>query len=65
MVNDRQLVSLELYDVDGRLVLQKELKLNPGKHTERLRVSSLKPGIYHLKATSEKLNDTRKIIVRR
>ncbi len=65
LVNDRQEVALEVFDVDGRRVLNKALKLNPGKHTERLSVSSLKPGIYFIKATSEKLNDTKKLIVRR
>lgn len=65
VINDYQDVQLELIDVNGRVVQQQTRSLKPGKHTLTFQLDRTPPGIYFVKAKSEKLNDTKRLIIRK
>lgn len=64
-VNDAQVVTLSIFDNSGKVKRAQTLPLTPGSHNITLDLTSLSPGIYHIKAESEKLNDTKKLIIRK
>lgn len=65
VINDYQNVRVELIDVNGRVVQQLSRSLSPGKHTVTFKLDNTPPGIYFVKAKSEKLNDTKRLIIRK
>ncbi|MEP4533371.1 MAG: DUF1501 domain-containing protein [Cyclobacteriaceae bacterium] len=65
LVNDYQDVSVELIDVQGRVVKRTVRRLSPGKHTVSFQLDTMLPGIYFIKAKSEKLNDTKRLLIRK
>jgi hypothetical protein len=57
-------VTLELYDLTGRLVTNKEIVISsPGEFTEQLNVSALANGIYTLRATQADLSASENMLV--
>lgn len=64
-INGTQNVSLELIDVNGRVIMHTRRQLSAGKHTISFQLDRVTPGIYFVKAKSEKLNDTKRLIVRK
>lgn len=64
-INDYQNVNIELIDVNGKVVMTTRRQLSPGKHTVSLQLDRITPGIYFVKAKSEKLNDTKRLIIRK
>lgn len=64
-INDYQHVNVELIDVNGKVVMRSTRRLSPGKHTISLQLDRVLPGIYFVKAKSEKLNDTKRLIIRK
>ncbi|HCX22852.1 MAG: hypothetical protein CMB80_29715 [Flammeovirgaceae bacterium] len=65
LVNDYQNVGVELIDVNGRVVQRLSRSVKPGKHTFTFQLNNTPPGIYFVKAKSEKLNDTKRLIIRK
>lgn len=65
LINDYQNVTVELIDVNGKVVSQTRRALSPGKHTISFELNNTLPGIYFIKAKSEKLNDTKRLIIRK
>ena len=64
-INDYQNVALELIDMNGKVVQRQIRSLKPGKHTISFQLDRTPPGIYFVKAKSEKLNDTKRLIIRK
>lgn len=62
-VNDVQTVTVSLVDTSGKTMHNWKKKLAPGTHQLTLDLSAFAPDIYFLKAESEKLNDTKKLII--
>lgn len=65
LINDFQEVTVELIDLNGKVVMSAHRSLAPGKHTISFTLDSINPGVYFIKAKSEKLNDTKRLIVRK
>jgi uncharacterized protein (DUF1501 family) len=65
LVNDYQNVGVELIDLNGHVVSSTTRRLAPGKHTVSFDLSRVSSGIYFIKAKSEKLNDTKRLFVRK
>ena len=65
LVNDHQNVGIELIDLNGHVVSRTSRKMTPGKHSVSFDLSNASAGIYFIKAKSEKLNDTKRLIVRK
>ena len=65
LINDYQTVQVELIDMKGRVVMTTNRQLAPGKHTISFQLNNMLPGIYFVKAKSEKLNDTKRLIIRK
>lgn len=65
LVNDYQTTSIELIDMNGRVVMRMQRELYPGRHTVSLQLDRVLPGMYFIKAKSEKLNDTKRLFIRK
>ena len=65
LVNDYQNVRVELIDLNGRVVQQITRSVKPGKHLFTFQLDQTPPGIYFVKAKSEKLDDTKRLIIRK
>ncbi len=65
LINDYQNVRVELIDIEGRVVQHLTRSLKPGTHKFTFQLDHTAPGIYFIKAKSEKLNDTKRLIVRK
>ena len=63
-LNDNQEVQMELLDLAGRFHWRQTRKLNSGSHNISIDLKGLSPGTYFLKAKSDKLNDTKQLIIR-
>lgn len=63
-INDSQDVTISLFDQSGKIVLDSQHHLRPGKHQLTIDLTTVSPGVYFIKAESEKLNDTKKLIIR-
>ncbi len=63
-VNDVQETNFSLINETGAVVLSFRQKLTPGSQEVKMQLPVLTNGIYFLKVNSEKLNETRKIIIR-
>lgn len=64
-INDSQHVRFELINVDGRVVLSTQRSLPPGQHRVTFQLDQVLPGMYFLKAKSAKLDDTKRLIIRK
>ncbi|MBU2913889.1 DUF1501 domain-containing protein [Reichenbachiella agariperforans] len=65
MVNDTQNVNFEMIDSSGRVVRSTRRLITPGKHTITFQLTNMMPGFYFIKAKSPKLNDTKRLFVRK
>ncbi len=65
VVNDFQNVGVELIDLNGHVVSRTTRRMAPGKHAVSFDLSKMPAGIYFIKAKSEKLNDTKRLLVRK
>lgn len=65
LVNDYQSTLIELIDMNGRVIMATTRQLSPGRHTVTFQLHNVLPGMYFVKAKSDKLNDTKRIFVRK
>ncbi|UXP30841.1 DUF1501 domain-containing protein [Reichenbachiella agarivorans] len=65
VVNDYQEVNFELIDSSGRVVRSARRAIAPGKHTVTFQLDNMMPGFYFFKAKSPKLNDTKRLFIRK
>jgi len=65
VLNDLQLVNFELIDVKGQVISNTQRSLAPGKHTVTFQLDNMMPGFYFIKAKSPKLNDTKRLFIRK
>ncbi len=65
MVNHYQNVQIELIDAEGRVISRTARQVDPGTHTFSIMLDTIQPGFYFIKAKSEMLNDTKRLIVRK
>lgn len=64
-VNNHQHVLVELVNMEGKTVTQIARSVGPGEHTFSFVLDGLSPGYYFIKAKSEMLNDTKRLIIRK
>jgi uncharacterized protein (DUF1501 family) len=64
-VNNNQDVNVQLINVHGTTVSQLNRRVAPGEHTFSFVLDGLSPGFYFIKAKSEMLNDTKRLIIRK
>ncbi|MEM7297796.1 MAG: DUF1501 domain-containing protein [Bacteroidota bacterium] len=64
-VNNYQDVNVQLVNIQGVTVSQINRKVAPGEHNFSFMLDSLKPGFYFIKAKSEMLDDTKRLIIRK
>ncbi len=64
-VNNYQDVNVKLIDVNGVTVSQINRKVPPGEHTFSFMLDGLSAGYYFIKAKSEMLNDTKRLVIRK
>lgn len=64
-VNDRQLVSLSIIDLQGKEFSRIQKELNPGKHEIDLDIRKLPVGQYIVRLSSDKLKKSLKLSIRR
>ncbi|MFY0628387.1 MAG: DUF1501 domain-containing protein [Reichenbachiella sp.] len=64
-INDTQHVKFELINVEGRVVLSTQRTLPPGQHKVTFQLNQLLPGMYFIKAKSDKLDDTKRLLIRK
>lgn len=64
-VNNYQDVNIQLINVQGTTVSQINRRVAPGEHTFSFVLDGLSPGFYFIKAKSEMLNDTKRLIIRK
>lgn len=62
-VNNYQNVKVKLVNIQGKVVAQLSRSVAPGTHTFSFVLKGLKPGFYFIKADSERLNDTKKVMI--
>ncbi|MEO9870017.1 DUF1501 domain-containing protein [Ekhidna sp.] len=65
LVNNYQDVNVQLINVRGDIVSQINRRVAPGEHTFSFVLDSLSPGFYFIKAKSEMLDDTKRLIIRK
>lgn len=64
-VNNYQEVVVQLINVEGVTVSQIKRSVAPGDHTFSFVLDGLSPGYYFIKAKSQMLNDTKRLIIRK
>ena len=64
-VNNYQNVNVRLINVQGKTISQINRRVSPGEHTFSFVLDGLNPGFYFIKAKSEMLDDTKKLIIRK
>lgn len=64
-VNNYQEVNVQLINVSGHIVAQSTRSVAPGEHIFSFVLDSLSPGFYFIKAKSEILDDTKRLIIRK
>ncbi|MFK7951595.1 MAG: DUF1501 domain-containing protein [Ekhidna sp.] len=65
MVNNYQDVNVQLINVQGNIVSQINRRVAPGEHSFSFVLDGFSPGFYFIKAKSELLNDTKRLIIRK
>ncbi|NQZ76645.1 MAG: DUF1501 domain-containing protein, partial [Ekhidna sp.] len=64
-VNNYQEVTVQVINVEGNVVAQTQRRVAPGQHTFSFTLDTLSPGFYFVKAKSEMLDDTKRLIIRK
>ena len=64
-VNDFQEVKIQLIDMNGRIVSELARSVAPGVHTFSFMLDNVNPGFYFIKAKSQLLDDTKRLLVRK
>lgn len=64
-VNNYQDVNVQLINVRGDIVAQSTRRVAPGEHIFSFMLDSFSPGFYFIKAKSEMLDDTKRLIIRK
>lgn len=64
-VNNNQHVQVQLINVEGKVLAQVNRQVAPGEHLFTFMLDNINPGFYFVKAKSEMLNDTKRLIVRK
>ncbi len=64
-INNYQEVNVQLINVNGQVVSQSTRRVAPGEHTFSFVLDALNPGFYFIKAKSEILDDTKRLIIRK
>ncbi len=64
-VNDTQEVKVQLIDINGRVISQFIRTVSPGEHTFSFMLDGINPGFYFIKAKSQLLDDTKRLLVRK
>lgn len=64
-INDFQNVRFELINADGKVIRHAHRSLPPGKHTVSFQLDNVLPGFYFIKAISDKINDTKRLLIRK
>ncbi len=64
-VNNYQDVSMELINVRGVTVSRMQRRVAPGTHTFSFVLDGLNPGFYFIKAKSEMLDETKRLVIRK
>ena len=64
-VNNYQNVNVKLINIEGVTVSQINRSVAPGEHTFSFVLDGLRPGFYFIKAKSEMLNDTKRLVIRK
>ncbi|MEP5611288.1 MAG: DUF1501 domain-containing protein [Cyclobacteriaceae bacterium] len=64
-VNNFQEVKLQLIDINGRIVSEFVRNVAPGEHTFSFMLDKVSPGFYFVKAKSQLLDDTKRLLVRK
>lgn len=64
-VNNYQNVDIQLINVQGVTVMKLNRRVNPGEHTFSFVLDGCAPGFYFIKAKSELLDDTKRLIIRK
>jgi len=64
-VNNYQNITVKLINIDGVTVSQINRSVGPGSHTFSFMLDSLAPGFYFIKAKSEMLDDTKRLLIRK
>jgi len=64
-VNNYQDVAVELINIEGKTVSRINRRVAPGEHNFSFVLDGLRPGFYFIKAKSEMLNDTKRLVVRK
>jgi len=64
-VNNYQEVKLQLIDINGRIVSEFVRSVSPGEHTFSFMLDGINPGFYFVKAKSQLLDDTKRLLVRK
>lgn len=65
LVNNYQDVEVQLINIQGITVHKIVRRVAPGEHTFSFMLEGLKPGFYFIKAKSEMLDDTKRLIIRK
>ncbi len=65
VVNNYQDVKVELIDMNGMVVSSMNRSVAPGEHTFSFTLDHLAPGFYFVKAKSQMLDDTKRLVVRK
>ena len=63
-VNNYQSVNVQLINMEGVTISQINRKVAPGEHTFSFVLEGLAPGFYFIKAKSEMLNETKRLVIR-
>ncbi|MFY0689726.1 MAG: DUF1501 domain-containing protein [Cyclobacteriaceae bacterium] len=64
MVNDTQTVKIAIRDIQGRLIREEERIIQPGLNSLELLLNNLKPATYFVQVKSNKLDQTKKLIIK-
>lgn len=65
LVNDYQEVNIQLIDINGVVVSEIKRSVTPGTHTFSFLLDKVAPGFYFVKAKSQLLDDTKRLIIRK
>lgn len=65
IVNNYQEVNVQLINMEGKVISQIKRSVAPGEHNFTFMLEGVKPGFYFIKAKSEMLDDTKRLIIRK
>ncbi len=63
-VNNNTVANLEIHDITGRQVYNKQLYLNQGPNNKLINLTQLSQGIYIIKLENDQMNYNRKLIIK-